>query len=166
MPNYELNDFRSASEVVSLIGQYALTGDKVPHRISQPVLRMHNGKPCIATFVFFFNYQHLQTARVPRPSMWIVSDLQTGELIKRYECKENEFSFRSYEKLYDLAPGGEVQATKQYMTELYALLDEVRNELMQGQWNAKKYQTYLSRLCKTIPPEYQVFYKDLSRIDL
>ena len=169
MPHFEMNnfDFSSTSDIVSLVGQTALEGDKVPHRTSQPVLRMHNGKLCLATFVFFFNKQHLDTQRIPRPSMWVVSDLKSGVITQRYDCKDNEFSFGGYDRLYDIASGGEAKADRQYLTDMYALMDTIRETyLRDGELRDDLYQEYLSRLCRTIPKEYQVFYNDLSNVNL
>lgn len=169
MPHFEMNnfDFSSTSDIVSLVGQTALEGDKVPHRTSQPVLRMHNGKLCLATFVFFFNKQHLDTQRIPRPSMWVVSDLKSGVITQRYDCKDNEFSFGGYDRLYDLASSGEVKADRQYLADMYALMDTIREMyLSDGQLRTDLYQEYMNRLYRTIPAEYQVFYNDLSNISL
>lgn len=163
-PNCSL--LRPTSEISVLVGQAALNGAKTPHRTSYPVLRTHNGKLCLATFIFFFNRQHINTARIPKPSRWVISDLASGEVLQQYICSQQDFS-DAPDVLYDINPGGEVNPTRQYLVEMYELMDKIRKTYLQdNQLRMDWYQDYLNRILRITAPEYQVFYKDLSKIDI
>ena len=149
------------------IRQNALNGQKTPHSTSQPVLRMYNGELCFAAFVFFYNKEQLQSAMVNRPTMWIICDLKTGEIIQRYSCSDSEFSDSKHQKLYNISAKDVLPVSKHYWDSVYALMDLIRHEYARrGNLNKKLYKEYFERISCTTPEEYRIFYKDLSNIEM
>ncbi len=69
-----------------------LNGVKISHSVSQPVLRQEAGKWYLASFIFFYNREDIQTGMVNRPTVWALADLETGQLIREMQTKEQEFS--------------------------------------------------------------------------
>lgn len=157
----------TTKEAVSIIRQNALGGQKAPHSTSQPVLMLHNDKICFASFVFFYNKEQLQSAMVNRPTMWVVGDLKTGEIVQRYLCSDNEFSDSEHQRLYNISPKGAVTASRFYWDSTYALMDLIRHEYAScGTLNKRLYKEYLERIFHTTPEEYRIFYKDLNNIEI
>ena len=70
--------------IIRELGRVILDGAKVPHILSNPVMRKENGKWYIAFFVTFYNKWNWDKLKMPRPSYWALVDVETGELIKRY----------------------------------------------------------------------------------
>lgn len=154
-------------DVVSTIRQTALNGQKTPHSTSQPVLRTHNGKLSLASFVFFYNREQLQSAMVNRPTMWVIGDLKSGEITERFSCSDNEFSNADYEKSYNIKPDNIASCGKYYWSSTYALMDIIRDEYIHnGKVRSDLYSEYIKRIYCTTPKEYQIFYKDLSNIEM
>lgn len=161
------NEQVTTKEAMSIIRQNALNGQKTPHSTSQPVLRLYDGKVCFAAFVFFYNKEQLQSAMVNRPTMWVIGDLKTGEIVQRYLCSDNEFSDSEYQKLYNVSAKDVLTASKLYWDSAYALMDLIRHEYAScGTLNKKLYKEYLERISCTTPEEYRVFYKDLNNIEM
>ena len=157
----------TTKEAITIIRKNALNGQKAPHSVSQPVLRVHNGKLCLAAFLFFYNKEQLQSATVNRPTMWVVSDLKTGEILQRYFCSDNEFSDNDYQKLYSISTENITPVSKFYWDSAYALMDLIRTEYINdATLNKKLYKEYLERIFYTTPEEYRTFYKDLNNIKM
>lgn len=157
----------STKEVAATIRENALGGQKTPHGTSQPVLRLHDGKLCLASFVFFYNKEQLQSAMVKRPTMWVVGDLKTGEIFQRYLCSDNEFSDSEHQKFYNISTKNILLVSKLYWDSTYVLMDLIRDEYTSyGTLNKRLYKEYLERIYCTVPEEYRIFYKDLSNIEL
>lgn len=157
----------TTKEVVSIIRQNALDGQKTPHSTSQPVLRLYDGNIYFAAFVFFYNKEQLQSAMVNRPAMWVIGDLKTGEIVRRNLCSDNEFSDSEYQKLYNIYAKDVLPVSKLYWDSTYALMDFIRHEYVScGTLNKRLYKEYLERIFCTTPEEYRIFYKDLNNIEM
>lgn len=156
----------STKAVATSIRQNALDGQKTPHSTSQPVLRLHDGKLCIAAFVFFYSREQFKSFKVNRPSMWVVCDLNTGEIIGRYNCSEREFSDGDYQRFYDVSQKNVLPATKDNLDFAYVVMDLIRYEYaVTGAVNKEIYKTYLDLIYDMTPQDYRVFYRDLSSIE-
>lgn len=68
--------------IIRELGRVILDGAKVPHTLSNPVMRKENGKWYIAFFVTFYNKWNWDKLKMPRPAYWALVDVETGELIK------------------------------------------------------------------------------------
>lgn len=156
----------SIEEAISNMQYTALGGQKTPHCLSIPVLRIHNNILYFASFVTFYNRKQLQAMMLKRPTSWIISDLKTGKKIQRYYCPENEFSNSSYEKFYNVSVE-HTQLDKCSWDSLFSLLDIVRNEYIKNKnIRTDLYQIYLKWICHSVAKEYKVFYKDLSNLNI
>lgn len=155
--------FVGSQAIALLMQKGALQGAKIPHRVSMPVLRNQDGGYCLAAFIFTFTREELESGRIHRPTYWMTADIQTGEDIKEYSCKERDFSDEPFDSLYFVKEQSQVPLTKEYYAETYALLDQVRKALIAGHPLPKEqYAAYLDRVLETIPTAYRLFYAQLS----
>ncbi len=152
-----------SSEIFKKLTQTVLNGVKIPHNISQPVIFHEDGKFYLAVFVFFYSKEDIQTGAVDRPTMWAITDIETGEIIKEYETKEKEFSDAPYDVKYNVRSDAQYDTSKEYYDKAFAILDSVREKLISsGKLYSLEYKAYLDRILANIPQEYQRFYRDLS----
>ncbi|MBM6737829.1 hypothetical protein [Faecalicatena fissicatena] len=156
-------DFVKTADVNSYIQREALGGIKIPHSTSQPVIRLEDGKYCLAAFVFFYSREDIRLGEAARPQFWVAADICTGELTGENSCKEKEFSDASYRKKYSIRADGVYDTSREYYEKAFALLDEVRETLIDtGTLERQKYDRYLAKITANIPREYQRFYFELS----
>ncbi len=140
-----------------------LNGAKIPHSISQPVLRQEDGKWYLASFVFFYNREDIQTGMVNRPTVWALADLETGQLIREMQTKKQEFSEASYDEKYSVRADAKYDTSREYYDAAFAVLDTVREELLKtGNLNEEAYRNYMEKILANIPKAYQRFYRELS----
>ena len=151
--------------VVSKINVQALGGAKIPHCVSNPVLRTENGSLYIAAFVYLFNRENLQQNKMPRPIRWIIADIETGDVVKEYDCKEKDFSGAAYDVLYDLNDPNVKRPSREDFAEIYSVFDSVRSGyLASGKADAETYARYLGMILEVTPINYRRFYQELSLI--
>ncbi len=154
-----------AKSVVSKLKGGALGGAKIPHGLSNPVLRVMEGNLYIAVFVYIYNRENLQLNRMPRPIHWIIADISTGDIIKEFDCRINDFSRAAYENLYDLNDQSLKKPTRDDFAEIYSLLDSVRMEYLEsGKCDYETYGQYLDRILEITPRSYRQFYQELSNL--
>lgn len=155
--------FVPALQVYRKVRAGALEGRKIPHGLSNPVLRRENGTLYLAFFVFLYQRENLQHKQMPRPSSWIVADLSTGEICRRVDCSVQDFSSQPAGRLYSMEP--EPGAVRPDLDEAYARLDQLRRSwLQQGLLPPELYQDYLQTILTATPPAYRVFYQELSNL--
>lgn len=148
--------------IIKELGRVALDGVKVPHTVSNPVLRKENGKWYIAFFVTFYNKGNLDNKTMPRPSYWCLADIETGELVKRYDCKEKDFSSASFDDLIDISDFNSNHFSKEDTEEFFRKFDNARNAYILNDNNGDRlYALYLRTLFEYTPVNYQIFYCEL-----
>ena len=141
----------------------ALEGKKVPHSISQPVIHYENGKYYISAFVFFYNKEDIQSGMVNRPTLWIIADINTGEIIERRNTNDIDFSDAPYDIKYNIQMTEKCDTSRTYYEETFELLDIVRNKLINyNLFDSAMYGKYLTRILNNIPESYKRFFIDLS----
>lgn len=151
--------------VVSKLNRAALGGAKIPHCVSNPVLRLEDNKLYIAAFVYTYNRENLQSNKMPRPIHWILADIESGDVIQEYDCRNKDFSDAEFDILYDLNDPNVKRPARDDFEKIYALFDEIRNESTEnGLQTTDKYFDYLNRILEITPSNYQRFYKDLSNL--
>ncbi len=154
---------RKSTDAMSIMERDILEGRKIAHSTSQLLIHREDGKYYLAAFVFFYNREDVESGMVKRPSIWALADIESGEIIKRYDCSRKDFSNASHEQRYDVRPDGKYDLSDKYYYESYAILDEIREELISNNsLDMEKYKLYLSRTIANIPKSYQRFYTDLS----
>ena len=158
-------DLIPAMEVYQKIRPLALGGAKVPHGMSNPVLRNRNGRLCIAFFVYTYTRGELQNGAVRRPSSWITADLVTGELLERIPCSAEDFSDASNTEYFSTQNPNADKATREYYLKTYALLDSVRKTVAEtGSFPNDVYAEYMRSMFVAVPPAYHRFYRELSNV--
>lgn len=152
----------TAEQIYKNIYPLALGGRKVPHGVSNPVLRIRNGQLCMAFFVYTYTREHLKQGMVRRPCDWMVADLVNGRLLEEISCSKEDFSDASKETWYSTDnPGG--AKSGEFFGEAYAILDAVRQEYSKtGKLDESAYRRYLDKILQAVPPAYHRFYRELS----
>lgn len=136
---------------------------KVSCAVSAPVLVCENSRYYLASFVFFFTKEDIQTGMVNRPTEWLIADLESGQIIEERNTREKEFSDAKYDIKYDIKVERKYDLARGYYEEAYKLLDAVREKLLSsGQLDKTVYKDYMDRILANIPKAYQRFYLDLS----
>lgn len=136
-----------------------LSGSKIPHTVSKPVIYCEDNKYYLAVFVFFYNRENIQSGMIDRPTMWAIADIECGEIIRRYKCKNRDFSNADFQKQYNVRMERPYEISK----DTFSILDSVRSVLIEkGEINMSVYRKYLRQLLVNVPEEYQRFYTDLS----
>ncbi|EHL14790.1 hypothetical protein HMPREF9630_00833 [Peptoanaerobacter stomatis] len=149
--------------VNSLIQKNILSGAKISHSTSYPVIYKESNKYYLAVFVFFFSKEDIVSGAVARPTMWAIIDIETGAIIEERETKKIDFSDASYDVKYDVKADAQYDTSKKYYDEAFAILDSCRSKIINdGKFYKGEYQYYLNKIVANIPKEYQRFYYDLS----
>lgn len=105
----------------------------------------------------------MEKGEVDRPSLWLIADIETLEILKEYPTTEKEFSDAPYNMKYSIQSDGKYDASKNYYAKTYQLLDSVREKIIkEGKPDIEEYQRYLDRIMANTPKEYCRFYRDLS----
>lgn len=155
-------DFVPTFKFISDTQAKSLAGIKLPHSVSQPVIRLVDGEYRMATFTFFYKAQDLKKGFVERPSRWTSYDLEKGNMLSQHASRNCEFSDASYGVKY-LFKGTGTDTSKEYYEKTFSLFDEVRSELLEtGVLNKEKYNEYLDRVTANVPVAYKRFFRDLS----
>lgn len=148
--------------IIRELGRAILDGAKVPHTLSNPVMRKENGKWYIAFFVTFYNKWNWDKLKMPRPSYWALVDVETGELIKRYDCREKDFSSANFDELIDISDYNQERRPREYADDFFRKFDNLRNACILNDDNIDRlYGLYLGKLLEVIPENYQKFYIEL-----
>lgn len=149
--------------ITSILNRKALGGAKIPHSVSNPVLRVVDNSLYIAAFVYTYNRENLQQNKMPRPVRWIISDINSGDIIKEFDCREDDYTDASFGELYDLNDPGVKRPTKEDFVEIYALFDSVRTDYVEkGVRDTETYKKYFDKILEITPSSYRKFYIDLS----
>lgn len=156
-------DMFNTNQINKLINSNILSGSKIPHSTSYPVIRRENEKYYLAVFVFLFTREDIEMGKVDRPTVWAIADIKTGEIIEERQTKEKDFSSASYDIKYDVHADGQYDTSKKYYEKAFAILDSVREKIIKdGKFYRSEYQYYLDMILANIPKEYRRFYTDLS----
>ncbi len=140
-----------------------LNGAKSPHSTSYPMVYYENNKYYLACFVFFFTREDIELGMVDRPTVWAITDIETGEIIEERQTKDIDFSDAAYDVKYNVRADGEYDTSREYYDKAFKILDSVRSKIIKdGKFYKEEYQYYLNMILANIPKEYQRFYTDLS----
>lgn len=151
------------NEINKKARKYIFSDIKIPNGISNPVLHSEDGKMYIAYFGYTYSKQNMVENRYNRPTRWILIDIETGELVKLFDCTEKDFSVQMFDKLYSLNDSKVKKGTEDYFRVMDTLFDTARASVIYGnKFDKPNYQAYLNNLYAITPQEYRVFYKELS----
>lgn len=99
---------------------------------------------------------------MPRPAYWALVDVETGELIKRYDCKEKDFSSASFDDLIDISDYNQERRSREYADDFFRKFDNLRNACILNNDNIDRlYGLYLGKLLEVTPDNYQKIYFEL-----
>lgn len=134
---------------------------------SAPVLRVEDGELYLAFFVYFCSDPQLEASMEKRPSVWMLADLSTGEIVARYDCRKRDFSTAGHDKLYYVSYSEREELSYDYTKSVCAILDEVRREYLKTKkLNKRLYEKYLGEIIEGSPSGFARFYEDLSNVEL
>lgn len=153
----------SSKAIYQQLYPLALGGRKVPHGISNPVLRIWQEKLCLAFFVYTFSREDLHNGSVTRPISWMVADLENGQMLEEIPCSKEDFSSAGMKERFSTNnPNGTQPAD--FFQQTYAILDGVRQEYAEtGNVNQSEYERYMEQMLRAVPPAYHRFYRELSK---
>ncbi len=152
-------------DIMTELNRKVLGGAKVPHQVSNPVLRSVDGKIMIANFIYLYGKVNIQENNMPRPTYWTLTEIESGNLIKEINCKVHDFSAQSFDSLYSLANNETERPTIKYFEDMDALFENARKCYLEtGTIDHAGYDEYMKKLLAITPPAYRVFYEELSAI--
>ena len=154
--------FVSTATIMNDLQKTILDGQKIPHSISQPVVRNVDGRYYLAVFIFFFSKKDIEEKKISRPEMWALLNLVNGSIEHKYNCRTDDFCDENFKNRYSIITDSSSITSKNYLTEIWSLMDSVRLSCIEGKINQDLYKAYLTEVLRTIPQEYRVFYNRLS----
>lgn len=156
---------KTINEFNDIARSEALGGAKVPHGISNPVLRLVDGTIRVCYFVYLFDKEALETGLYRRPVEWLALDMKSGDLVGRYSCAKNDFSQEPANKEYLLKDSSVTKPDKAFYAVLNRLFETAcASVLFAGTLDEATYEGYLSKVLSITPQDYRVFYEDLSQL--
>lgn len=155
-------DMIPAERIFQSVFTQAFGGRKIPHGISNPVLRWRDDQLFLAFFVYTYTRKQLQQGMIARPVSWILADIRTGHLIEEISCGTQDFSTAGNAELYSVH-NPNPRPDPDSFREAYEILDDVRRGYLEdGTVQSVRYNAYLDRILPGVPPAYHRFYRELS----
>ena len=143
----------------------ALAGRKLPHGISNPVLRRVDDKVYLAYYVYTYTKAELDSGVLRRPSLWLLADVVTGEIVRRIDCAEQDFTTLPADARLSMAFPDKPEMTAEDFNVLYRRLDAVRRQYVdEGTLDEAAYEGYLTRMLANVPPAWRKCSQDLSAL--
>lgn len=142
----------------------ALKGSKKLLSFSKPVLYKEEDNYYVAMFAFAYTPGDIAKGKVERPSVWVLGNLETGEMVEKFNCKEDrEFSDAKYENKCSIIPAKRINPSKAFENETYEMFDEIRTKLIEKDvLDEELYQNYMTRVLGNVSEDLERFYTDLS----
>lgn len=158
--------FRPIHEIDAELSTQIAPGLNVPHATSAPLVRLHNGSLVLAEFVFLYTGSDIAAEELGRPMLWGVADIKSGDVLSRFDCRQDDFSGEEFGARYSIHYEPETVFDDAYVAESFRLLDEFRTEYLAGQGvNKATYSQYFERVLAAMAPAYRVFYRELGSPD-
>lgn len=149
-----------------VLQQNALGGKKVPHGVSNPVLRkMPDGNYVIAAFIYLYKAEELKAKNIPRPSRWLTMDPVSGRFLQEYACTEQDFSDIPLTEFCNLRAADDTVYSREYTETLISAFDTVLRKYREtGRIDLQLYDVYLQMMLKTVSVGFKPLYQQLSNI--
>lgn len=156
----------SSKNVFNNLTKKALKGSKKLLSFSKPFLFKEEDKYYITMFAFAYTPGDIVKAKVERPSVWVLGDLKTGDMVKKFNCREErEFSDAKYENKCSLMPGKVIDSSKAFENKTFEMFDEIRKNLLEtNELDERLYQEYFKRIVGNISVDLERFFYDLDNI--
>jgi hypothetical protein len=159
-------DLLSVKEIRENVIKYVDENFEKSFNVSAPILRIEDDRYCLA----FFTLPSDNDAEFKEPTILIIVDLNTGEIVKTRQLTKEDFpniEFGAKCKCY-LSDEDDTSVEKKVITDeqlydLFGPLDAYRIYLyVTWEYNSDFYWEYFCPLLSAVPKEQQKFYADLS----
>lgn len=160
-----MGSYIGAREAMRIAGSYALGGVKVPHSVSNPVIRrLDDGKYAIALFVFTFNREQIKSGKANRPLEWLLLNPTNGELIERVLCSNKDFSDDKSECV-ELRASDNTKYSKEYAAITTSIFDTmIKKYTEKNEFDKQLNDVYMYMMTKMVSVGLKSFYKDLNLV--
>lgn len=154
----------STKEIVKNLTKQILKGSKKLYSVSKPIIYKEDSAYHIALFAFAYTPGDIPKGEVERPSVWVIADIETGELIEKIDCREDrDFSDAKFEKKCSIRTTKPVNILKAFENETYEMFDKVREGILEnGMIDETLYNDYFERVLGNVSEDLERFYTDLS----
>ena len=159
-------DFKTTKAIDAQFATEIIPGVGTPHRVSQPLLRIHEGRVVLCAFASTYTAEEIRAGEIGRPRYWAVAEANNGAMIARFDCRETDFTDESFDAKYSMEFHPGQKYSLKYFDEAYSMLDDVRRETLRtGTVDREAYRRYFVMVLDSIPPAYRIFYRDLGSPD-
>lgn len=154
----------STKEIVKNLTKQILKGSKKLYSVSKPVIYKEDSNYYIALFAFAYTPGDIPKGEVERPSVWVIADIKTGELIEKIDCREDrDFSDAKFEKKCSIRTAKTLNVSKAFENETYEMFDKIREVILEtGILDEDLYKDYFKRVLGNVSEDLERFYVDLS----
>lgn len=160
-----MGPYIGAKEAMRIAGSYALGGVKVPHSISNPVIRkLDDGKYAIALFVFTFTKEQIKSGKANRPLEWLLLNPTNGELIERVSCNNKDFSDDKSECV-ELRASDNTKYSNEYAAITISIFDTmIKKYIEKNEFDKQLNDVYMYMMTKMVSVGLKSFYRDLNSV--
>ena len=154
-----MNDIKPIRDILPDLERMITAGRRRPYVATMmPVLRIANGKCCIAECGISYTHQDLIKCQFNRPDAWAMCDLADGGHLMRFDCRWLDFSDAPFDRKYV-----GVLSLPDNVGELLQEFDAVRESIIRtGVIPKKQYALYLNKVIESTPVDLRKFITDLS----
>lgn len=161
-----ISTYKLGNYLIQKIRNKIFSIDPSAHGSSHPVLRKENGTYYLAVFVDHFKPKELFENHIYRPDKWAIFDIESGELIKYFDCRDKDFSDTPLDTLVPVDVAKDKMQDQPYYERLFEILDKIRLMILEDrQFDIDLYNIYLDRIAGCVNDEMAKYYMDLSLID-
>ena len=161
---YKEDKKMQASKSIDMNIKNKIVVEKIPHGTSQLLLYKRGLKDFyLSAFTFFYSKGDIVDGKISRPTIWVLADIETGEIVERYDTKNRDFSDARYDVKYNVRSAKKYDTSMDYYERAFAILDLVRKKIIEEDYfDEVEYRKYFDMILANIPEDYQRFYRDLS----
>lgn len=153
----------SAIELTEKADELIFGDARIPHEVSNPVLRKVDNQICACFFVCVFDFEMLQSGIYERPIAWIALDALDGNLVGSFSCNENDFSSTSFSKSYSMEDSSAVMPDEDYYRQMDDYFNKAQRSIQsQEGFDLESYTEYMRMLLAITPKDFRIFYEELS----
>lgn len=157
--------FQTNNFIIQRMRNELFNQDQTIHSVSHPVIRKEDEKYYLAVFIDHYNKEELFSGKIYRPDQWAIADLNTGNIVKKIDCKKRDFTTIPLNTKIDIEKV-DVITDQNYYEQMFGLLDKIRLSLiMNGSFDLDVYNLYMDKLLTDVSEGIGQYYLDLSQID-
>ena len=155
-----MEDIKPIRDILPDLERMITAGRRRPYVATMmPVLRIANGKCCIAECGISYTHQDLIKCQFNRPDTWALCDFTDGSHLMRFDCQWLDFSNAPFDRKYI-----GVLSLPDNVDELLQEFDAVRESIIRtGVIPKEQYALYIDKLVASTPVDLRQFIIDLSK---